>query len=98
MKIVNFKKFLRSIIIILLAIFALSIVFAKSSLSHREKEYITISVINGDTLWNIAENLQNNNEYYSNKDIRYIISDIKNINNLTTSNLYIGQELIIPIN
>lgn len=98
MKIVNFKKFLRSIIIILLSIFALSIVFAKSSLSHREKEYITISVINGDTLWNIAENLQNNNEYYSNKDIRYIISDIKNINNLTTSNLYIGQELIIPIN
>ena len=35
--------------------------------------------------------------FYKDKDIRYIIDNIKSINNLESSNLYIDQELKIPI-
>lgn len=97
MKIVNVKKFIRSICIILGLIFVLSLIFAKSTLSHKEVEYVSISVTQGDTLWGIAEDLQSTNDYYKNKDIRYIISDIKSINNLESSNLYVDQELMIPV-
>ncbi len=97
MKIVNFKKFLRSIFIILLVIFALSLICAKATLSHKEVEYKTFFVADGDTLWSIAQDLQKNNTYYKGKDIRDIISNIKDINNLESSNLYINQELKIPI-
>lgn len=96
MKIVNVKKFIRSIGIILGIIFVLSLIFAKSTLSHKETEYISFYVASGDTLWTIAEELQSCNDYYKNKDIRYIISDIQSINNLESSSLYVDQELMIP--
>lgn len=97
MKIVNFKKFIRSIFVVLLIIFGLSLVCAKSTLSHKEVEYTKLYVCKGDTLWTIAKELQNSNDYYKNKDIRYIISNIKSINNLESSSLYVDQELMIPV-
>lgn len=97
MKIKNFKKFIRSICLVLSIIFVLSLIFTKSTLSYKEVEYTKLYVASGDTLWNIAEELQATNDYYSNKDIRYIISDIKSINGLESSNIYSGQELVIPI-
>lgn len=97
MKIVNLKKFIRSMCCILLIVFVLSIICAKDSLSHKKIEYITIRVSKGDTLWSIASDLQKNNDYYKSKDIRYIVFDIKNTNNLESSNLQINQELMIPI-
>jgi len=97
MKIVNFKKFLKSISLILLFIGIFSILFAQDTFSHKETEYVSIYVCSGDTLWSIAEELQKNNEYYENMDIRDIIYDIKNINNLESSNIYENQELMIPI-
>ena len=97
MKIVNFKKFIRSICLVLGIIFVLSLVLTKDILSHKELEYSKLYVCKGDTLWTIAKDLQTNNDYYKNKDIRYIISNIKSINNLESSNLYIDQELMIPI-
>ncbi len=93
MRIVNYKKFIRSICVVL---FILSIIFAKSALSHEEIKYTTFYVAQGDTLWNIAEDLQSSNQYYKNKDIRDIIANIKSINNLESSNLYVDQELMIP--
>ena len=97
MKIVNFKKIIRSISIILLIIFALSIICAKSTLSHKEVEYTKLYVSNGDTLWSIATDLKKSNDYYKNKDIREIIYNIKEVNNLESSSLYVNQELMIPI-
>ena len=35
--------------------------------------------------------------YYKNKDIREIIYNIKEVNNLESSSLYVNQELMIPI-
>ena len=54
------------------------------------------NVDDGDTLWNIAKTQQRTNEYYKDKDVRYIISDIKKVNNLSTSDIYVEQELKIP--
>lgn len=97
MKIVNGKKFVRSILLILGILFVLSLVISKSTLSYKEMEYKTIYVSEGDTLWNIAVSESKINEYYKNKDIRDIISNIAKENNLNNSNIQVNQKLIIPV-
>ena len=97
-RIVNRKRFIRSTgILLAIIIFTVIICIGTKVLSHKELRYKTKYVSSGENLWKIATNEQNNNEYYKNKDIRNIIEDLKNINNLETSNLYINQELIITI-
>lgn len=49
----------------------------------------------GDTLWSIAKQEQESNEYYTNKDIRDIIQDIKITNSIIDSDLKVNQELKI---
>lgn len=97
MKIKNKFKFIRSSILI---IFILSIFFCKATLSYKIKniEYTEIHVESGDTLWTIAENLKENNLYYKNKDIREIVYEIKSMNNLSNSSIYINQVLLIGSN
>lgn len=97
MKIKNIKKFIRGIFIVLGIIFILSLIIVKSTLSYTTKEYKTIYVKSGDTLWSIAADLQENDNYYEGKDIRYIIGDLKGINCLMNSAVYINQELKIPV-
>ena len=97
MKIVNLKKFIRSIIIILLVIIGLSLLISKSTYSHGEKQYKTVYVSKGDTIWSIAKNNQESNDYYKGKDIRYIMNDISKINNIEKSNLKIDQKLLVPV-
>lgn len=97
MKIKNIKKFIRGIIIIFGIIFVLSLIIVKSTLSYTSKEYKTIYIKSGDTLWSIALDLQENDSYYTGKNIKYIIEDLKQLNNLTTSTLYANQELQIPV-
>lgn len=53
--------------------------------------YIQVSVAPGDTLWNIAK------EYHTEGDIRNYIIEIEQLNNLKTSNLFVDQQLYIPI-
>jgi len=97
MKIKNIKKFIRGILIVLGIIFILSLLIVKSTLSYTSKEYKTIYVNSGDTLWSIASDLQENDNYYEGKDIRYIIGDLKEINSLNSSTVYANQELQIPV-
>ena len=97
MRIANMKKFIRSILILLGIILCLTLFISKGSLSHGEPEYKTIYVSEGDTLWNIAKSNQKNNQYYKDKDVRYIINDIMEINDLNNSEININQELLIPI-
>ena len=96
MKIVDAKRFVRSILIVLGIITILSLMLMNTTLSHKEIEYKIIYVSEGDTLWNIAAELQNSN-YYKGKDIRYIIEDIVKINNLDSKSLMANQKLEIPI-
>ena len=96
MKIKNIKKFIRSILIILGIIFAISLTISKATYSHGEKQYKTIYVSEGDTLWTIATLESKNNAYYKDKDVRFIINDILKENNLNNSNINVNQELEIP--
>lgn len=95
MKIVNIKKFIRSLVIILGIIILMSLIISKSTFSHKEIEYKTICIEKGDTLWKIATNLQATNSYYSTKDVREIIDNIMNINSLQNTSLQENQKLKI---
>ena len=94
-KIVNEKKFIRSLTCLIMILFistlGISFSYSKTKVSYKE-DYI----LKGDTLWSIAQKELITNEYYKNKDIRDVIYEIKEINNLKDSNLKIGQKILIP--
>lgn len=94
-KIVNKSKFIRSIIIVLgvviLGLLLLGNTYSKTEITYKE-DYI----ISGDTLWSIAKNQVNNNEYYKNKDIREVMYEIKQLNNIGNETLEVGQKIRIP--
>lgn len=99
-KIVNMRKFIRSIAILIGIVIAITFFSTKASLSHNDEgqmDYETICVSQGDTLWNIATNQQENNPYYGGKDVRFIVSELKEINQLESGNLQVGQELKVPV-
>ena len=95
MKIKNVKKFIKGLLIVLSFTILLILLLTNTSFSHKEISYKTIYVSSGDTLWGIAEEQQKNNIYYEGKDLRQIVNSIKSINNLSSSNLKIGQKLLI---
>ena len=87
MRIVNKYKFIRSMSILVFLIVA---IFNISIATLDEAETISYTVCKGDTLWTIA------GEYKAdNKDIRQYIYELKQLNNMTNSNIYEGQELKI---
>ena len=61
-------------ILIAIGMIVLIILFINSKVG--EKNYIKVTVCEGDTLWSIAE------EYNTEKDIREYIYNIKKINNI----------------
>lgn len=91
---VRFSVFVSLMIIILglsfSALFNISGVYADGK-GAKTVTYYAITVEAGDTLWTIAE------EYSDGKtDIRKLIYEISNLNNLETSNISVGQKLLIP--
>ncbi len=50
------------------------------------------TVVPNDTLWEIAKSFN-----YNNEDIRQIVYEIKENNELSDGNIYPGQTLLIPI-
>ena len=59
---------------------------------NNTKTYYAITVESGDTLWTIAQRFVDDRT-----DIRKLIYEISDINDLESANLAIGQQLIIPI-
>lgn len=55
-------------------------------------QYITVTVYPGDTIWSLAA--KNNPD---NIDIRKLVYNIREENNLKSANIYPGQQLNIPI-
>ena len=97
MRIVNKKKFIRSTSITIGLIVFVIMVLSNISFSHTEVNYKEIFISSGDTLWSIAKYERINNKYFENNDIRDIVDEIKYLNNLSSSNLNIGDKLSIPI-
>ena len=96
MIVINMKKFSRAMLIIAGIVFFINLFFMNKSLSHQDVSTKNVSVTSGDTLWSIAKIEQEENSYYQGKDVRDIIQDIKEFNNLTSSNLKVNQVLEIP--
>ena len=95
LKIVNWNKFKRLICFILLIIIMILFI-TLSSYSNTKTRYRIDFVSKGDTLWSIAEKEIHNNDYYKGKDIRKVIYEIKELNNLSDNNLVEGTSLKIP--
>ena len=96
LKIKNKAKFITSTTILFTIIIFIFLAISNITFSHAKPQYKEVTTIYGDTLWSIACNEKKHNQYYQNKDIRYIVYDIQVCNNLKTSNLQTGQTLVIP--
>lgn len=96
MKIVNKVKFIKTIFVLNLIIL-IFIFFCNKTYSNVETKYKEEYISYGDTLWDIAQKEVENNKYFENKDIREVVSSIKNLNNLNNTNLKEGQKILIPI-
>lgn len=95
MRIVNKTKFIRSNVILIILIGSI-VIFATNTYSNVETKYKEEYVYTGDTLWSIAQEELENNKYFEGKDIRYVVNELKNVNNLTNVNLKDGDKLKIP--
>ena len=95
MKIVNKTKFIRTNLILIILISSI-IIFATKAYSNVEVKYKEEYVYAGDTLWSIAKEELENNKYFEGKDVRGVINELKNINNLSNSNLQEGDKIKIP--
>ncbi len=89
MKIVNKKKFIRTMSILIILISSL-ILFAKNTYSKGEIVYKEDYIYSGDTLWSIAK------IEMKNKDIREVIDELETINNLNNRDLIEGEKIKIP--
>ena len=93
--IVNPRRFFAFLTFIFMLISILIIIFINSSKAHSSiyqtkfKEY---HIVNGDNLWNISA--RNIPEGY---DIRKMIYEIKELNQMDTSYIYPGEIIKIPI-
>lgn len=94
--ILNKKRFLRSILLTvlctLLIVSALSATGNLISSANKIETYINYQVQHGDTLWHIA---QQHNEDYA--DIRELIYRIQTANQMSSSSIYPGQIIKIPV-
>ena len=95
MKIVNKTKFIRSNVILAILISSI-VIFATNAYSNVETKYKEEYVCAGDTLWSIAQEELENNKYFEGKDIRYVVNELKKVNNLANANLNEGDKLKIP--
>lgn len=96
LKIVNTKKFIRMLFIIVIIGGIVLFIGLRNTYSKGEIKYREEYIISGDTLWSIAEKEALENDYYKNKDIRNIVQEIKQVNHLEDANLKIGQKILIP--
>ena len=95
MKIVNKRKFIRSNVILMILVGTI-IIFATNAYSNVETKYKEEYTYAGDTLWSIAKEELENNKYFEGKDIRYVVDELKKVNNLSSSNLSEGDKIKIP--
>lgn len=87
-RIVNYKRFITSVTVLLIATISLfNIALAKQEDNYIISEY---TVEAGNTLWQIASENKAKNE-----DIRQYIEDIKQLNQMTSTDIYKGQTLLI---
>ena len=90
----RFKKRIINNIFLLFIIITMIAIF--TNVEFGKKEIITNEIVvqGEDTLWGIAQRICKKNPTLN---LQNIIYEIREINNLPSSNIYIGQTLKIPI-
>lgn len=87
----NKKRFFTVTICLLLINIVLTSFVVASAGNHLKKEFKSVTILPGDTLWAIAQ------KHSGNTDIRKYIYEIKHLNNLNGATIYAGQRLILPL-
>jgi len=90
MKIKNMPRFLTFIILLFIVISCIINMFLNKVFSHDEEKYKNVTISQGDTLWAIANELEG--------DVNKNIYEIKKLNHLDSSIVYVGQNIIVPDN
>lgn len=88
MKIKSMPRFITFLILLFIAISCITNMFINKVFSHEEEKYNNVTVCQGDSLWTIANTLGGN--------VNKNIYEIKKLNNLDSSIVYVGQNLIVP--
>jgi len=78
------------IFLIILIVITTTVFLATTVNGYKENTYFEVQVYKGDTLWEIAS------KYRKAGDVRRLIYEIKEINNLKDSSIYPGMILKIP--
>ena len=87
----NKRRFMITMAVAISIIFSSLILVTHRPVGYTEISFNKIVVTSGDTLWDIASDF-----YGSNSDIRKKVTMIKKANDLRTSELSVGQVLLIP--
>jgi LysM repeat protein len=92
-KVTDIKKFKRFMFmsILLISILAFTSMTTLNAYSKDIPKFDHIKVVEGDTLWSIAS------DYDDNKDIRKTIYEISKLNNIHNASIYPGDIIKIPI-
>ena len=90
----NIKRIMSNICILLMFIIVMNFI-SNFTFGNRHINTRAITVESNDTLWKIAEDICK--ESTEELNVQNIVIEIKNINNLKSSNIYLGQTLEIPI-
>lgn len=86
------NKLFRALMIFTITLFFLlkAATMTFSYIPSEQREYKTVVVGVGDSLWSIASE-------HTSGDIRHKIDDIREFNNLKTDTLSIGDHILVPI-
>lgn len=69
-------------------------IFTNFGIGRKYTSTYEFKVQSSDTIWNIASNIC---EKDKNLNVQNVVIEIKNLNNLNTSDIYVGQTLELPI-
>ena len=86
----RFITFLVALFVVLSFTF-LSFLNISSARSAKQETYLTVEVMPGDTLWQIAREFGPKN-----MDVREVIYNICKINDITAETLQAGQTILVP--
>lgn len=87
----NIKKMIKNValIVAILLLFKATISYQIAKTEYSTYDYLVVS---NDTLWTIAGEICDED-----KNIRNVIIDIKEINDIKDSTIYVGQTIKLPI-
>lgn len=87
----NKRRFMITVAVLLSIISSVFLLATTKTKGYSEVSCREVVITKGDTLWDIAAEA-----YGSNSDIRQKVSGIRKANNMTDSEIFAGQVILIP--